>query len=186
MLGYGIAGICRRWLVYPAIMIWPSLLAITTFLNTVHNRENFPADNWTISRYRFFFIVFLASGLWYFFPGYIFPALSTFAFITFIAPQNVLLNQLFGMTSGMALLPITFDWTQISGFLGSPLVTPWWAAANVAIGLVLWEWLIVPILHFSNVWEGTYFPLTASTPPFCFRSDVVGLLHTIILNNHIM
>ena len=54
MLGYGIAGICRRWLVYPSSMIWPDLLGTTTLLNTLHNRRNPIADGWTISRYRFF------------------------------------------------------------------------------------------------------------------------------------
>jgi hypothetical protein len=26
MLGYGLVGVCRRWLVWPAAMIWPSNL----------------------------------------------------------------------------------------------------------------------------------------------------------------
>jgi OPT family oligopeptide transporter len=161
MLGYGIAGICRRWLVYPPSMIWPGLLATTTFLNTLHHRGNLIANGWTISRYRFFILVMIGSYLWYFVPGYIFPALSMFAFITWIFPSNVLVNQLFGLTTGMALVPITFDWTQISGFLGSPLTTPWFAAGNVVLGLVLWIWIVCPILHFSNVWEGLYFPFSS-------------------------
>jgi OPT oligopeptide transporter protein len=161
MLGYGIAGSCRRWLVYPSNMIWPTLLATTTFLNTLHNRQNLPANNWIIPRYKFFFIILLSSILWYFIPGYMFPALSTFAFITWIKPDNILINQLFGMTHGMALVPITFDWTQISGFLGSPLVTPWFAAANILVGLVLWIWIVCGIIHFTNIWEGNYFPFSS-------------------------
>ena len=161
MLGYGIAGICRRWLVYPSSMIWPSLLGTTTFLNTLHNRRNPVADGWTISRYKFFLYVFVGSCLWYFIPGLIFPALSTFAFVTWMFPRNVPVNQVFGMTTGMALLPITFDWSQITGFLGSPLTTPWFAAGNIVVGLVLWEWIICPILHFSNVWQGLYFPFSS-------------------------
>ena len=30
---------------------------------------------------------------------------------------------------------ITFDWNQIT-MIGSPLATPWWAEANIAIGFV--------------------------------------------------
>ena len=166
MLGYGIAGICRRWLVYPAAMIWPSLLAATTFLNTLHNSSNTVADGWTISRYRFFLYVMVGSYLWYFIPGYVFPALSTFAFVTWMFPNNVVINQMFGMTTGMALLPITFDWSQIVGFLGSPLTTPFFAAANVALGLILWIWIICPIIHFSNFWQGLYFPFSSYIPDF--------------------
>jgi OPT oligopeptide transporter protein len=165
MLGYGIAGVCRRWLVYPASMIWPALLATTTFLNTLHKRRNLIADGWIVSRYRFFLYTMIGSLIWSFIPGFVFPALSTFAFVTWMFPSNVIVNQLFGMTTGMALIPITFDWSQISGFLGSPLTTPWLAAGNILLGLVIWIWIVCPILHFNNVWEGLYFPFSSYTLP---------------------
>ena len=31
-------------------------------------------------------------------------------------------------------------------FLGSPLLTPWWAAANVISGLAIVMWIVAPIL----------------------------------------
>lgn len=40
---------------------------------------------------------------------------------------------------------MTFDWAQIA-YIGSPLLTPWWAAANVVGGLVLVMWIVAPIL----------------------------------------
>lgn len=40
---------------------------------------------------------------------------------------------------------MTFDWAQIA-YIGSPLLTPWWAAANVVGGLVILMWIIAPIL----------------------------------------
>ena len=40
---------------------------------------------------------------------------------------------------------MTFDWAQIA-YIGSPLLTPWWAAANVMGGLVIIMWIIAPIL----------------------------------------
>ena len=40
---------------------------------------------------------------------------------------------------------MTFDWAQIA-YIGSPLVTPWWAAANVVGGLVILMWIVAPIL----------------------------------------
>lgn len=184
MLGYGIAGVCRRWLVYPAAMIWPALLATTTFLNTLHNRRNPIVDGWRISRYRFFIYVMIGSFIWYFVPGFMFPAMSMFAFVTWIFPRNIVINQLFGMTTGMALMPITFDWSQIAGYLGSPLTTPWFAAGNIVIGLVLWIWIICPILHFSNVWEGLYFPFSSYLPQPAELT--VDLSHTIIPSSGMM
>lgn len=43
------------------------------------------------------------------------------------------------------MLPITFDWAQIS-YIGSPLMTPAWAAANVVGGLVVVMWGVAPVL----------------------------------------
>lgn len=43
------------------------------------------------------------------------------------------------------MFPLTFDWAQIA-YIGSPLLTPWWAAANIVTGLVIVIWVIVPIL----------------------------------------
>lgn len=40
---------------------------------------------------------------------------------------------------------MTFDWAQIA-YIGSPLLTPWWAAANVVGGLVIVMWILAPIL----------------------------------------
>lgn len=54
----------------------------------------------------------------------------------------------FGVVSGLGLFPMTFDWAQIA-YIGSPLLTPWWAAANVVGGLVLVMWIIAPIMCMS-------------------------------------
>lgn len=51
----------------------------------------------------------------------------------------------FGVSSGLGLFPVTFDWAQIA-YIGSPLLTPWWAAANVVGGLVIVMWIMAPIL----------------------------------------
>jgi OPT family oligopeptide transporter len=60
------------------------------------------------------------------------------------------------------LIPLTVDWAQITGYLLSPLMTPFWAIANVFGGFVFWIWVITPIIHFTNIWYGKYMPV--STP----------------------
>ncbi len=40
---------------------------------------------------------------------------------------------------------MTFDWAQIA-YIGSPLLTPWWAAANIVGGLVITMWIVAPIM----------------------------------------
>ena len=73
------------------------------------NSLNHSFDTWKISRYAFFSFVCLASFCWYWFPDFIFPALSYFNFPCWINPKSPTVNQIFGMNSGMGLLPITFD-----------------------------------------------------------------------------
>lgn len=66
-------------------------------------------QTWKISRYGFFTLVCCVSFCWYWFPDFIFPALSYFNFPCWIRPKSPVVNQVFGMKSGMGLLPITFD-----------------------------------------------------------------------------
>ncbi|KAI4153895.1 MAG: hypothetical protein LQ340_002024 [Diploschistes diacapsis] len=166
MLGYGFAGLLRKFLVWPASMIWPSNLVNTTLFYALHDHsatDPSKTNGWRIGRYWYFLIVFCCSFCWYFFPGWIFQALSYFAFATWIAPNNVVVNQLFGYTSGLGLIPITFDWTQITGFTLSPLMFPWHAIANTLIGVVLFFMVTSAGLHYSNWGFGTYLPMSTSS-----------------------
>ncbi|KAF8427735.1 OPT family small oligopeptide transporter [Tirmania nivea] len=168
ILGYTFAGLTRQWLVYPGGMIWPSTLASTAMFTTLHReengkatKENEPANGWTITRYNFFIVVFLVSFFWYFFPGLLAPFLSYFNVITWFAPKNVVVANLFGVTSGLGMFPLTFDWAQIS-YTGSPLLTPFWAAMNVVMGLMVVMWIIAPIMYYKNYLFAAYMPVVSS------------------------
>ena len=91
----------RRFVVDSPGAIWPLNLVTATFLTNMHINENHTANGWKISRLAFFVIVFVASFVWYWFPGYIFQALSYFSWITWIKPNNVIINQVFGSSSGL-------------------------------------------------------------------------------------
>lgn len=161
ILGYAFAGLTRRYLVRPAAMIWPGTLMSTAMFTTMHTNENKPANGWSISRYRFFVYVWAAAFTWYFLPGLLMPALSYFNILTWFAPKSVVVASLFGVSSGLGLFPVTFDWAQIA-YIGSPLLTPWWAAANVIGGLALVMWIIAPILYYSNTLFSAYMPILSS------------------------
>ena len=60
-----------------------------------------------------------------------------FSFITWIKPDNVILNQLFGGFTGLSLLPITFDWTYVSAYLQDPLLAPTHSHVNTLLGLLI-------------------------------------------------
>jgi OPT family small oligopeptide transporter len=162
ILGYAFAGITRRYLVRPPSMIWPGTLMSTAMFTTMHRFENKPANGWRITRWRFFVFVWVASFTWYFVPGLLMPALSYFNFVTWFAPKNVVVANLFGVSSGLGLFPLTFDWAQIA-YIGSPLLTPWWAAANVVAGLALVMWIVAPILYYSNTLYSAFMPILSSS-----------------------
>lgn len=109
-----------RWrpLVYTGSMIWPQDLVSAAFLHTLHDDKRpdpRTTNGWKIGRYQYFVYVFVGSFLWYWVPGLIAPFLSVFAFVTWIKPNSPVVNQLFGGWTGLSLIPITFDWTQVAG-----------------------------------------------------------------------
>jgi len=122
LMGYSVAGLFRRFLVWPSSMIWPGALVNSALFNTLH-RTYSQKDKKHMSRERFFTIAAAASFVWYWFPGYIFTALAWFNWACWIAPNNPVVNTLFGYASGLGMGFITFDWAMISYF-GSPLVVP--------------------------------------------------------------
>ncbi|KAJ6102972.1 hypothetical protein N7486_005399 [Penicillium sp. IBT 16267x] len=156
MIGFGLTGLARRWIVYPAALVWPTSLSSTVLFRALHEPESRTAANgWTITRYSFFAYVTAFGFVVFWFPDYIWTSLSTFAFITWIFPHNQKVNTLFGMNSGLGLLPISLDWTQIN-YAGYPLMTPFYITCNAFSVVVLFYFFLSPILYYANVWYSAY------------------------------
>lgn len=165
MIGFGMAGFFHRFLVTPAAMIWPSVLINTSLFTALHDHSRpdpKKVSGWTMGKYRLFLYTMIGSFVWYWFPGYIAPFLGVFAFVTWIKPQNVIINQLFGGWTGLSLIPITFDWTQISGFNFSPLIAPWHGIANTLIGMVIFYWIVTCAIHYKGLFYAEYLPISDS------------------------
>ncbi|TDL15603.1 OPT oligopeptide transporter [Rickenella mellea] len=160
LIGFSIGGIARRFLVQPPSMIWPANLVNCALFNTLHHTQYAGIGNrGGMSREKFFAIACAGSAIWYLFPGYIFTALSVFSWVCWIAPNNIKVNQMFGYGTGLGMSLITFDWSQIA-YIGSPLATPWWAEANIAVGFVFFFWFVTPIMYYKNVWYAQYMPIS--------------------------
>lgn len=159
LIGFSMAGFFRRWLVWPAAMIWPGNLGNTALFTALHAQIDTGANH--MSRYKFFMIACAGAFSWYFLPGYLFQMLSVANWFCLIAPNNVPLNQMLGTQQGLGLIPLTFDWNQIS-YNGNPIYTPWWAEFNVLGGFVLCYCIIGPILYYKNVWNFAYLPFSTT------------------------
>ncbi|KAH6910295.1 OPT oligopeptide transporter protein-domain-containing protein [Coprinopsis sp. MPI-PUGE-AT-0042] len=179
LTGFGLAGMCRRFLVWPASMVWPQNLVACTLLNTLHAEDEDDGIGMGMSRYRFFVWTTFGSFIFFFLPGYLFEALSIFSFVCWAAPNNVVVNQLFGVKSGLGMSMLTFDWSQIT-WIGSPLMVPWWAEVHVFAGFVLFYWIMTPILYYTNAWQLAYFPLSDTSPydRFGNRYEITRILNS--------
>ncbi|KDR68806.1 hypothetical protein GALMADRAFT_256667 [Galerina marginata CBS 339.88] len=163
LIGFSIGGIARRFLVAPPSMIWPANLVNCALFNTLHSQQYAGmGTRGGLSRERFFLYGFIASFVWYFFPGYLFQALSYFSWVTWIRPNDPKIAGLFGYVHGMGMSVITFDWSQIA-YIGSPLATPWWAEANIFAGFVFFFWFLTPVLHYTNTWFSEFMPISSRT-----------------------
>lgn len=79
LTGFGLAGLCRRFLVWPASMVWPQNLVACTLLNTLHAEDEDDGIGMSLAsgggsgkgmtRYRFFMIVMVATFFFFFLPG---------------------------------------------------------------------------------------------------------------------
>ncbi|OAX34104.1 OPT oligopeptide transporter [Rhizopogon vinicolor AM-OR11-026] len=163
LIGFSLGGVMRRFLVLPPSMIWPQNLVTCALFNTLHAQQYAGiGKRGGISRERFFLYVFLGGCAWYFVPGYLFQALSYFTWVCWIAPDNVVVNQLFGYESGLGMSLLTFDWAQIT-YVVNPLASPWWSEANVLGGFVFFFWILTPILYYTNTWYSKYLPILSRT-----------------------
>ncbi|CAI5756110.1 unnamed protein product [Candida verbasci] len=164
LIGFSLGGLIRKFVVDNPSAIWPQNLVTCTFLTNMHINENHPANGWTISRLWFFLIAFIGSFVYYWFPGYIFSALSYFSWITWIKPNSVTINQIFGSSSGIAMIPnnIALDWNQIAGYIGSPLIPPASTIFTIFLSILIIFWCVVPAISFTNTWYGDYLPISTS------------------------
>ncbi|KAJ6509641.1 OPT-domain-containing protein [Mycena vulgaris] len=158
-IGYGLAGLVRRFLVYPAYAIWPYSLAVITFNRAFHAEKRTVVNGWKMSKMRWFLYCFCSMFVYFWFPDFIFQAstnlaeaLSYFNWMTWAAPNNVNLAAVTGSITGLGLNPIpTFDWAQFTVYV-DPLIYPFFSTFN-AIILALW---------YTNTWNTGYLPINAN------------------------
>ncbi|KAK9990167.1 hypothetical protein SO802_025152 [Lithocarpus litseifolius] len=157
MMGFGWAGLFRRYLVDPAAMWWPQNLVQVSLFRALHEKEERPKGG--LTQNQFFLIAFVCSFAYYVFPGYLFPMLTSFSWICWIFPTSVLAQQLGSGLHGLGIGALGFDWSSVSSYLGSPLASPWFATANVAVGFALVMYVIVPTAYWLNIYKAKTFPI---------------------------
>ncbi|KAI4973024.1 hypothetical protein ZWY2020_010455 [Hordeum vulgare] len=157
VLGFGWAGIFRRYLVEPAAMWWPSNLVQVSLFRALHEKEVRSKGGFT--RSQFFLVAFVCSFVYYIFPGYLFQMLTSLSWICWVFPNSVFAQQLGSGLYGLGIGSIGLDWASVSSYLGSPLASPWFATANVAAGFFIIMYVITPIAYWFNFYKARNFPI---------------------------
>ncbi|EPE07534.1 oligopeptide transporter [Ophiostoma piceae UAMH 11346] len=187
LMGMGFAGYLRRFSVYPVKALWPTVLPILamnralTRPDAAHGGHQESANGWTISRYRFFFYCAVGMFFYYWLPGYLFTALSTFNWMTWIAPKNVTLAILTGSSLGLGLFnPLTtFDWNVATSSYAA-LAQPFFSTATMYAGSLLGGLIILGI-YYSNMYNTAYLPINSSS---AFANNGTSfVVQNVIVNN---
>ncbi|RYP40139.1 hypothetical protein DL767_001854 [Monosporascus sp. MG133] len=132
-IGYGLAGLVRRFLVYPSYCIWPASLVTVALNAAFHSGKNTPVQSpwgkfYRTSQLKFFGLSFAAMFVYFWFPNYIFTALSMFSWLSWIAPNNLNLSTITGFNNGLGINPWpTWDWNIMLFDATDPLVVPFFS-----------------------------------------------------------
>ncbi|KAL5735608.1 hypothetical protein ACOSP7_030069 [Xanthoceras sorbifolium] len=157
MLGYGWAGLFRKYLVDSPYMWWPANLVQVSLFRALH--ENEKRIRGGLTRLQFFLIVSISSFAYYVVPGYLFPSLSAISFVCWIWKDSIMPQKIGSGLQGLGIGSFGLDWSTVAGFLGSPLATPFFVIANVLVGFFLFLYVLIPIAYWSNAYEAKRFPL---------------------------
>ena len=133
LLGFGLAGIMRRFLVKPVAMFWPGCLSQIAMFVGFHEKvdENQPFSKYRMSRYKFFWLAAVGFFVYTWIPEFFIPVLQGVALLCIIS-KNRILNFLgsFSQSKGPGIGAITFDLAIVGS--GS-LVVPFYASVQAAL-----------------------------------------------------
>ncbi|CAL1353847.1 unnamed protein product [Linum trigynum] len=160
LLGYGWAGIFRKFLVDSPYMWWPANLVQVSLFRALHEKEKRSKGGQT--RLQFFTLVFVCSFAYYIVPSYLFPSISTISVICLIWKNSIKAQQIGSGMSGLGIASIGLDWSTVAAFLGTPLATPLFAIVNTMVGFFMVIYVIIPIAYWNNAYHAKKFPIFSS------------------------
>lgn len=157
-MGVGLSGILRKICVFNPRSLWPTILPTIALNRALLKPEVKETINgWLISKYRFFFYTCLFSFCYFWLPNYLFTALSTFDWLTWIAPNNFNLAVVCGSTVGMGVNPIpSFDWNILD--YNYALSIPFYSQVNQYIGTVIGTFCVLALYYTNYKWT-SYMPI---------------------------
>jgi hypothetical protein len=135
----------------------------------LHDHKSTPhpaqTNEWSIGRCRYFWYVFSGAFCWYWFPRWIMHCLS-FQLCDLDRSKQCCCEPNFWGQLCIGLIPVIFDWTAVSGYIGSPLIYSFHAIDNTFIGLGIMVVSVIGITYsgaYSGAWRSAYLAMFDST-----------------------
>ncbi|KAE9396396.1 OPT oligopeptide transporter [Gymnopus androsaceus JB14] len=162
LLGYGIAGVFRAFLVHPTFAIYPQVMPQVQLYDTLHRSQEAVMQR---KRMKFFWTVFVGIFVWEWFPEYIAPTLTGISIFCLADRKSAWVTRIFGGANnneGLGAFALCFDWAYVGsggGTIGS-LFTPLSTMLSLYAGCaVCMTFRIAFCATFaSNTWNAQNFP----------------------------
>ncbi|PQQ20307.1 oligopeptide transporter 1-like [Prunus yedoensis var. nudiflora] len=160
MLGYGWAGLFRRYLVDSPYMWWPGNLVQVSLFRALHEKEKRRRGGRT--KMQFFIIIFVSSFAYYIIPSFFFPSITALSLVCWIWKDSITAQQIGSGLKGLGIGSFALDWSTIAAFLSSPLAYPDVAVINMLIGFIVIFYIVTPIAYWTNAYDAKRFPIFSS------------------------
>ncbi|TFK37217.1 peptide transporter MTD1 [Crucibulum laeve] len=164
LLGYGLGGVMRSFLVYPTYIVFPNLLPTVQLFDALHRGKKIFMQK---KRVKFFWSIFIAIFIWEWFPEYIAPTLTGISIFCLAKRDSPWFTRIFGGAAGnegLGVFALCLDWNYVGSGGGSmgALFTP------ISTQLSLYFGTAICIIAFcacfaNNVWNGQNFPFLSQS-----------------------
>lgn len=159
LIGYGMAGIMRLFLVYPTFAIYPMVIPTAQLFDVLHRGQEAVMQK---KRLRFFWLVFLGIFVWEWFPEYIAPTLTGVSIFCLAIQDSAWVTRIFGGAAGnegLGAFSLCFDWVYVGsgggaiGSLFTPLSTQLSLYAGCGVCMIAFC-----ACYAANTWNTQNFP----------------------------
>ncbi|KJA14222.1 hypothetical protein HYPSUDRAFT_150665 [Hypholoma sublateritium FD-334 SS-4] len=159
LIGYGMAGVVRSFLVYPTFAVYPQLMPTVQLFDALHRGREAVLQK---KRLKFFWIVFIVIFVWEWFPEYIAPTLTGVSIFCLANQKSAWFTRIFGGAAGnegLGAFSICFDWAYVGagggsiGSLFTPLSTQLSLYAGCAVCMIAFC-----ACYAMNTWNAQRFP----------------------------
>lgn len=181
LMGYGLAGMMRSFLVYPTQMMFPNLMPTIQMFDVLHRGQG---NFLQAKRVKFFWALFIGIFFWEWLPEYIAPTLTGVSIFCLANQKSAWFTRIFGGAAGnegLGMFALSFDWNYVGsggsayGALFQPLATQ----MNMYFGILICILSFCLAFH-QNAWNAQRFPFLTQ---LLFNEDGSQYNQTLILND---